>query len=332
MGPALTVSVIICAYTMDRWAELVEAVRSLLRQTHPPEEVIVVVDGNDTLFERARAELPDARVLLNQDTPGASGGRNTGVKHARGAIVAFIDDDAFAEPDWLKHLLTAYEDPRTLGAGGGIVPLWREGRPAWFPDEFNWVVGCSYPGLPKTPEPVRNPIGTNLSMWREVFETNGGFHPAFARVTPPGGAIGTGTADETEFCIRASRARPGGRWIYVPDARVHHVVPSSRATWSYFVGRCRMEGASKALLSELAGAGAGLASERRYVRSVLPRALARELGRALIGMDRAALRRAGSIVAGCALTATAYFRARAIATVGRRRNPLVASSSGPGRH
>ena len=320
MGSVPAVSAIICAYTMDRWSELVEAVRSVVRQTHPAEEVIVVVDGNDSLFKRAEAQLPDARVVLNQDTPGIGGSRNTGVRHARAPIIAFLDDDAFAEPVWLERLLAPYDDPTTLGAGGGVVPLWREGRPAWFPDEFNWVVGCSYSGLPDTVAPIRNPIGANFSMRRETFEATGGFDSDFGRVTRPSGVIGSGTADETEFCIRASRARPGGRWIYVPDAKVHHVVPSSRTTWSYFVGRCQMEGASKAVLSELAGPRSGLASERRYVRSVLPRGVVRELGRALIRADRAALQRAGSIVAGFVLTASAYFHTRAVASMGRIRH------------
>jgi len=301
---------VICAYTVARWRELVDAVRSVQAQSHPPVEIIVVVDGNEELFGKASAELDGAKVVRNEHSPGLSGGRNTGVDHATGSTVVFLDDDAVAEPHWLGSLLSVYDDPTVLGAGGGVVPLWRETRPEWFPKEFNWVLGCSYTGMPETVAEIRNPIGANLSIRRDVFLAAGGFERALARVTGVNGVIGTGTADETEFCIRASLANPGGRWIYVPDARVHHVVPANRATWSYFVSRCQMEGASKAVLTGLAGTQEGLASERRYVRSILPRAILRELALGVRG-NRAALGRAGSIVAGLGITAAAYLRGRA---------------------
>src|SRR5207244_97714 len=118
------------------------------------------------------------------------------------------------------------------------------------------------------------------------------------------GTTVSGTADETEFCIRAERLHPGGYWAYRPDARVRHVVSAQRGTWAYFVRRCRLEGAAKAVLTGLAGTREGLASERRYVRSVLPRAVVRELAAARV-------RRAGAIVAGLAITTWSYAHGRA---------------------
>lgn len=304
-----TTSVVICAYTEDRWPELVEAVASVRIQTRPAHEIIVVVDGNDALRLRATAELPGVVVVANQHGPGISGARNTGFDHSSGAVIAFLDDDAFADADWLAKLIAPYSDPGVLGVGGHVVPLWRYGQPAWLPVEFNWVVGCSYGGLPETQAEVRNPIGASLSMRRTVFETTGGFHHSMGHTSTENGSVVTGTADETEFCIRASQLHPGGRWLYVPEARVHHVVHRSRMTWSFFVGRCRMEGRSKAVLTELADTERGLASERRYVRSVLPRAVLRELRRG-VGGDRAGFQQGGAIVAGLTITAAAYLRGR----------------------
>jgi glycosyltransferase involved in cell wall biosynthesis len=314
-----TTSVVICAYTEDRWSELVEAVASVRAQSHRAEEIIVVIDRNDALLTRARAELAGVTVVANHQAPGISGARNTGFDHSSGAVIAFLDDDAIAEPDWLAKLLAPYSDPGILGVGGHVVPLWRYGQPAWLPVEFNWVVGCSYAGLPETQAEVRNPIGACLSTRRTVFEATGGFHHSMGHTAAENGSVVTGTADETEFCIRASQLHPGGRWLYVPEARVHHVVHRSRMTWSFFVGRCRMEGRSKAVLTELADVERGLASERRYVRSVLPRAVLREL-RLGLGGDGAALQRGGAIVAGLAITAAAYLRGR-IAIAWRRELP-----------
>lgn len=318
MEEPLDASVVICAYTLDRWDDLVAAVEAVKGQTRPAEEIIVVSDRNEELADRARQAFDGVIVAMNHHGPGLSGGRNTGHDLATSAVLAFLDDDAFPEPQWLQRLLEAYSDPLVLGVGGEVVPLWREGRPRWFPDEFNWVVGCSYTGMPEEPSVIRNPIGANLSMRREVFTESGGFEQALGRLDLGNGKVVTGTADETEFCIRAVRRAPeGGHWLYVPEARVHHVVGRSRGSWKYFAERCRLEGGSKAVLTTLTGSDKGLASERRYVRSVLPRAVLRDLRAGFRG-DRVAFQRAGSIVAGLTLTVGAYVKGRVAIATGRR--------------
>jgi glycosyltransferase involved in cell wall biosynthesis len=307
--------VIICAYTLDRWANLVAAVTSVARQTRPPLETIVVIDGNDELERRARAQLRDVEVLRNAYLPGLSGGRQTGAERARGSVLAFLDDDAIADVDWLERLAGAYEDPLALGAGGLIEPAWERPAPGWFPAEFNWVVGCTYAGMPSTLARVRNPIGANMSVRAAVLARAGAFDPRLGRA--PGAKPLSGTAEETEFCIRAAREHPGHHWLYEPRARVRHAVPPQRATWAYFVRRCVVEGTAKAVLSAIAGSDDGLSTERAYVRSVLPRALRRELGAGLRG-ERDALGRAGAIVAGLGITAAAYLSARVTARVRSR--------------
>ena len=136
-----SVSVVICAYTLERWENLELAVESVLAQTRPAIETIVVIDGNDELAGRARDAFSGVVVLPNAHTPGLSGARRTGSERARGEVVAFIDDDAIADTDWLEQLSGVYEDPKVLGAGGIIEPLWEKPPPRWFPAEFNWVVG-----------------------------------------------------------------------------------------------------------------------------------------------------------------------------------------------
>jgi GT2 family glycosyltransferase len=309
MENPIATSVVICAYSTERWPLLIESVTSVRAQTHAALELIVVIDRNDELFEFASAEFEGVEVVRNVGQPGISGARNTGSDRASGTVLAFLDDDAVAEPEWLERLVVHYASPDVLGVGGCVLADWRSGRPEWFPAEFNWVVGCSWTGLPDRLAEVRNPIGASLSVRRSVYVAVGGFPDEMGHVASADGGQVSGTADETEFCIRASRLHPGGRWLYAPDARVHHVVSQSRLTWSFFVGRCRMEGDSKALLTRLAGAERGLESERRYVRSVLPRGVLRELHCAL-GGDGAALRRAGAIVGGLAITASSYLHGR----------------------
>ncbi|MBA2383347.1 MAG: glycosyltransferase family 2 protein [Actinobacteria bacterium] len=294
------VSVVVCAYTEARWNDLGAAVESVRRQSAPALEIIVVVDHNATLFARVREELEGVVAVENREERGLSGARNSGIAVASGSIVAFLDDDAVAAPDWLERLARGYADPRVLGVGGGVEPHWLGGRPRAFPTEFQWVVGCTYRGMPETTSRVRNIIGANMSLRRDVFVEVGGFRSGIGRVgTRPVGC------EETELCIRAQRRWPEGVILFEPRAAVRHTVPASRAGWKYFTSRCYAEGLSKALVARFAGAEAGLSSERTYVVRTLPRGVARGVADALRG-DVAGLGRAGAIVAGLLVTSVGY--------------------------
>jgi glucosyl-dolichyl phosphate glucuronosyltransferase len=258
----------------------------------------------------------------------------TGAECATAPVICFLDDDAAADPSWLEELLDAYEDPAVLGAGGPVEPLWRAPPPSWFPDEFRWVVGCTYAGMHVCDGRIRNPIGANMSVRADVLRHAGGFTSDLGRrklgFSVSGRATFGGKAEsceETEFCIRAARLHPGGYFAYRPGARVHHAVPVQRTTWSYFVHRCLIEGNAKAVLAGLAGSKDGLGSEGRYVREVLPRAVVNDLTAALRGQTGAA-RRAGAIIAGLALTAFAYARTRLGAAAEARSSQLFSWARG----
>jgi GT2 family glycosyltransferase len=301
MHSGLDVSVVVCAYTAARWDDLRRSLESLRRQRMPPREVVLVIDHDPPLLERARAAFPDVVTVANRHRRGLSGARNTGLELARGAITAFLDDDACADPDWLERLVSGYDDPAVAGVGGAIDPDWSDGRPSWFPAEFDWVVGCTYRGMPEGRRSVRNLIGANMSFRTELFRDVGGFVEWIGRVgTRPLGC------EETEFCIRVARRRPGARMLLEPSARVRHRVPHERARWRYFASRCWAEGRSKALVAQRAGARTALATERSYVASTLTRGLARGVGDAFLRRDVWGLTRAGAIAAGVGITTAGY--------------------------
>ncbi|CAA9588984.1 MAG: hypothetical protein AVDCRST_MAG86-4287 [uncultured Truepera sp.] len=309
----LTVSVVICAYTSSRWAQLQAAVASLTKQTRPADEIVVVIDHNETLFREAHTALHGARVLENSHAQGLSGARNSGVAVAEGSVIAFIDDDAVAEPDWLEQLLKNYWNPQVLGVGGGIGPLWPARKATWFPAEFLWVLGCSYVGMPTTTGPVRNLIGCNMSFRRSVFNRIGGFSTELGRLgNYPAGC------EETELCIRLSQQLPG-HLLYDPQAQVSHEVTNKRLTFNYFITRCYAEGLSKARVSRAVGAADGLTSERTYTLQTLPRGVVREGMSALRERNPAGLTRAGSIVIGFCATAVGYLKGLVVAPVARKR-------------
>jgi glycosyltransferase involved in cell wall biosynthesis len=288
-----SISVVVCAYDEKRWPELQAAVRSLGRQTLPPHEVVVVVDGNPKLAAEARSSLTSTVVVENTRIPGLAGARNSGLEAVSAAIVAFLDDDAVASDCWLELLVSGYDDPNIAGVGGSAEPIWETARPPWFPPEFDWVVGCTYLGMPETAKPVRNMFGCNMSFRRDLLRELGGFR------------LGYG-CDETELCIRLQQRWPEKRVLYLPEARVFHHVPTNRTRFGRFLARCYFEGGSKAVVSRLVGASDGLASERAYVRQVLPTGIGRGL-RETIGHGRVSgAAQAGAIVAGLASTVAGY--------------------------
>jgi glycosyltransferase involved in cell wall biosynthesis/GT2 family glycosyltransferase len=291
-------SVVICAYTLDRWDDLAASIDSVRRQTLAPTQLILVVDHNDELFARAQAEFPDVTVISSENPAGLSGARNAGLSAANGDVVAFIDDDAMASESWIENLLAGYTDDSILGVGGFISPLWEAGRPSWFPEEFDWVVGCSYRGM--STSVVRNLIGANMSFRREVLEAVGGFSSELGRTSTQALA-----GEEAGVSIRASRLYPGGVFVYVREARVDHRVPVRRTSWRYFHERCYAEGISKARLTQMLGSREGLSSERHHALVTLPAGVGRNLVAPLHG-DVAGLSRAFVIATGLATTATGY--------------------------
>ncbi len=304
MEEMLDISVIICTYTEARWSDLVAAVVSLRRQRVVAREIIVVVDHNPRMLERVRLELPAVIAVQNSGSHGLSGARNSGIAIARGALLAFLDDDASAEPDWLARLQRCCEDPRVLGVGGTVAPEWLSKRPPWFPAEFYWVVGCSYQDEPAQPCVVRNPFGGCSCFRREVFEVVGGFRSEIGRVgTLPAGC------EETELCIRASQYWPQKIFLYEPRARIHHRIPLARTSWRYFRSRCFAEGQSKAVVAGFVGAKDGLATERSYIVRTLLRGIARGMMDGFLRLDATGFARAAAIVSGLAITMTGYVSA-----------------------
>jgi GT2 family glycosyltransferase len=303
---SLNFAVVVCAHDEARWNDLQRAVASLDRQTLQPAEIVVVVDHSPRLFALARERFADAIVVENGGRPGLGEARNTGVASSSAPVVAFLDDDAIASERWLALLAEPYADADVAGVGGSIRADWAGGRPQWFPAEFDWVVGCSYRGMPESVADVRNLLGCNMSFRREVVRELGQFQ------------LGYG-CDETELCIRLRQRWPSRRLTYVPAASVSHRVPAARGRFAYFVRRCFFEGGSKAVVSKLVGAADGLSTEVGYTRHVLPRAVRRGVADCVLRRDSNGIARACAVVAGLVVTATGYLIGHLTASRAARR-------------
>ncbi|MER6672815.1 glycosyltransferase [Streptomyces sp. NPDC000983] len=306
--PGTDVSVVICVYTEDRWQDILAAVDSVRVQSLPAVETLLVVDHNPALLDRLREEYggrgggPVPRIMPNAGPQGLSAGKNTGIAAARGSVIAFLDDDAVAEEDWLRHMADAYSDPQVMAVGGRTVPAWASGRrPAWFPAEFDWVVGCAYKGMPPGRTPVRNVLGGNASFRRTAFDAVGGFAVGIGR---DGDKHPLG-CEETELCIRLTQAVPDAVLLLDHHAVIHHKVPPVRERFAYFRRRTYAEGLSKAQVTRHVGVRKGLESERRYTTHVLPAGVVRGVRDCLLG-QRGGAGRAAAIVVGVSSAALGY--------------------------
>jgi GT2 family glycosyltransferase len=314
----LSCTVVICAYTVDRWEDLQLAADTACNGGVAPNQLIIVIDHNDVLLSRARHHFrevdTDVNVLVvpNEHKNGLSGARNTAIERATEEIVVFLDDDASATESWLSRLLVHYENSKVIGVGGSATPVWPKDAPARPPllptsspggrGVLDWVIGCTYEGQPETTAFVRNLMGCNMSFRRAVFEHIPPFSEDLGRIgkTPLGG-------EETEFCIRARQFAPDSVLIFDPSAEVKHRVSSDRMKWRYLLSRCYGEGLSKAIVATLVGQDAALESEKSYVTKVLGKAFLAQCRRVARG-DRSGVVGATAIVSGLVATTLGYLR------------------------
>ena len=194
-----------------------------------------------------------------------------------------------------------------MGVGGRVNAAWDGRRPRMFPPEFDWVVGCSYRGLPERQAPVRNMIGANMAFRREVFDAVGGFRSDVGRV----GARPLGLRGDRALHPRAQlaagrddpvRAERAGEPPRHDDARDLALLRLALHRRRAVEGRRRRQRRRERRRSPPS------ATTRC---ETLPSGVARGVADAALRGDVAGMGRAGAIVAGLGLTAGGYIAGRA---------------------
>ena len=244
----MKVSVVVCTYSMDRYDPFSECVESVLAQAYEPLEVVLVVDGNEAVFERVQSDFGDAENVIvhcNDENRGISYSRTKGAELASGEVVAFIDDDATAAEDWVEKLVSVYEETDAIAVGGDVKPDWQTEKPEFFPEEFYWLVGCVEPGFAEDGEEVRNTYGSNISYRREEFLEVGGYDPNTGRKGDK-----HLQAHEAPVGIRLLEEYGKGM-VFTTDAVVHHKLFDYRGDFQWLVFRSFWQGYSKRVMDLL---------------------------------------------------------------------------------
>jgi GT2 family glycosyltransferase len=263
------VSIIVCTHHLDNFQNLSDAVESLLNQTHEEIEIVIVVDGNQELYDKIMdvySAHGNIKIMVTGESLGAFGAGNVGVKAAKGDIIAFLDDDAVGDRRWIEHLFEIYNKSDAISVGGKILPIWLTKKPDYFPDELGWLVGITHEGFAKEiMHEVRNTFGPNMSFRREVFERIGFLNEklGFAK----GGTTYMQGA-ESEFALRMKN-KLGKGVIYNPEAIVYHKIPPSKTRPGVLLRRAFYQGYSKALMKKHSPSPETLATEGSYLNDLL---------------------------------------------------------------
>ncbi len=245
MSEPCKASAVIC--TLDRGPKIDLTIQSLLAQDLAPETFEIVIIDNGSRPENAKAleiwsETGRVR-YLREEVLGESAARNCALREAHGEIIAFIDDDAMASPDWLRTIVEAFDLDPKLGVLGGRVRLRYEVPP---PDWIDTSLELYLSAFDPSPDRCRlsymeYPRGANMAFRTAVFEVAGFFSERFGR---KGSCLLS--CSETEMCYRIEEA--GWGIGYLPQAMVDHLVPGQRMERQWFAERIYWQGRSVGLL------------------------------------------------------------------------------------
>lgn len=259
-------SVVVC--TRNRGDSLRRTCASVLQLREPPGgwELLIIDNGSTEpktheTIDSVVACAPNRVRAVFEQRLGLSHARNRAALAASGEILAFLDDDATPDPNWLLALADAFDDSNADIVGGRVYLRLSQPPPAWM-REFHHVYLSAF-DLGDRPLWLRYdsyPRGTNLALRRGVLSRCGGFSGALGR---KGTTLLSG--EEIELCVRAERA--GARILYSPDAVVHHHVHSERLKTVWLGRRLASQGRSEALIEWMHGGLAGCTSGARRLLS-----------------------------------------------------------------
>jgi glucosyl-dolichyl phosphate glucuronosyltransferase len=231
----VTITVILCTHNRDQ--SLRKALESVAVSAMPEsiEWEVLVVDNNSNDQTRAVVEEfsgkhPSRFRYLFEPQPGKSYALNSGIRAARGDVLAFMDDDVIVEPTWLQNVTAPLRGGQWAGAGGRVLPQWISPPPRWVPlAGRNPLAVLALFDLGTESGPLAEPpFGTNMAFRRSIIEKYGGFRLDLG--PRPGSEI---RGEDTEFGRRLLQA--GEHLWYEPSAVVIHPVQTHRLRQQYFL-------------------------------------------------------------------------------------------------
>ena len=224
-SPIYDVSIVILTYRRE--ALVAKAVESCVNQTNTLNLTfqIVVVDNSADRSARAvieglaeRHETPI--VYVSEPRQNISLARNAGIAESRARLIAFIDDDETASPEWLQHLVETQREYKADVVFGPVLPVFEGGAPP------PWARLYTRNHNAATGTPISYGTTANVLFNRDtcVFQAQP-FDPA----------LGLTGGEDTDFFMRLSRM--GRKQVWCAEAKVNEFVPDERLRVRYFLRR-----------------------------------------------------------------------------------------------
>jgi glycosyltransferase involved in cell wall biosynthesis len=233
----MNITVILCTY--NRCQSLSKALESLaasqLQASCDWEVLVVDNNSNDSTREvvlKLCNRVPDHFRYIFEARPGKSYALNTGIKNAKGQVLAFTDDDVVVEPDWLQNLTASLHGDAWAGASGRTLPEREFSPPRWIPRKGLYAL-APLAVFDRGTEPFQlaeTPFGNNMAFRKVMFEKYGGFR---VDLGPCAGSAEAQKSEDSEFGLRLVAA--GERLRYEPSAVLYHAVPQNRLQKDYFL-------------------------------------------------------------------------------------------------
>ncbi len=260
------ISVVICAFSLDRYDMTIECIDSVVNNTYDNNEIILIIDGNEKLKQRMESkfgQMDNIKIIGNDKNEGASVSRNLGVRQAKGEIIAFIDDDGYASHGWLERIVETFDNhPEICVIGGKLLPIY-EDKSGKLPEEILWIVGGTYKGHPENMQIVRNVFTGNMAVRRSVFDEVD-FEVMYDKKETFLSYQLSHQLEDTLFCVRINNIRPN-TILYDPEIVAYHHVPKEKLEIRFIVREAFFEGVLKAKLEHINGKDVSNSENKRDV-------------------------------------------------------------------
>jgi glucosyl-dolichyl phosphate glucuronosyltransferase len=240
------ISVVVCTYNR---AEMLDATLESWKQVDVAGMAVefLVVDNASTdktkeVVQAHQAGFGTDLRYVFEPQAGLSNARNRGISEAAASIIAFVDDDIYFDPGWLRSVMAAFDhDPEIQCIGGKTIPTFEIPRPEWITDAMLKYYGSTMSGECDRPMIApEHPFGVNMIFRKSVFDRLGPFRTNLGRVK-----TSLLSNEESELFHRIHAA--GLRVWYASQAVIYHRIPAERLEKRWLLRRAYWQGISSVI-------------------------------------------------------------------------------------
>lgn len=208
----MKISVVIPVYNEEK--HITACIDALVHNTRKPDEILLADGGSSDRTRMLASRFPEVTILENPKKTAAAG-RNVGIRHAKGDIIAFTDGDCIVEKNWLEEIEKAFVKYELDGLGGKVTTAPFENKYEEYWGTLAWRLIMSFGDEAyQVKEKKLNDafVTANCAYTRKLLKQIKGFDLWFAN-----------NAEDVDLCWRALEQQ--AKLMYIPSVviRAHSV-------------------------------------------------------------------------------------------------------------